>query len=1121
MEDKLDSVKNALEAVYNPTVDNGRRVEAFQMLESLKELAPADVKEIGHALIWKHDIILARTGWNFLEHLIKYKWLELDVKSRIELRNCCFAAMKSRSMECKELRCGAARCIVFIIQHEWPQNWPELFDQLDDFSSLSVTHAQISFIILQLLIENVITLATIENASRKKDLNNGISSSMPRILKTISFTLQQCLLRSSDELYLLARSALELFSEIAEWVKAQILQPHIENLICSICSFLETPQYGIYEVAAKCLWMLASRKQVKNEENIVVLALFSDIPMRAILAAANQAASVGADNVQYYRFLKTLCNVLSSLGIHLAGIWIQRPPNFAMYLAAIEAFFLHPSLVLRNEAIAVFSSLINHDKIFDDEILSEFIIRIIGATPLQLEKVGYPSMSDCEACRFSQHDYDNDDEFSHDFLKFRDRCLKVMRSCCIAKYSGLLMNVVEDWFINRCISKADLVRETEWVAMQRFSRIVLSECHYRKLLQPDDYKRLSSVFDGVLSLLANCSSPSLMDSLLSVLSTLLIVIRDYPQLLVPLLCQLRRPLSDTNDDDVDGKSVKRHCLALLLRIVTAFAEDVKGQAGVILDFCLSVRPSLSLMQLASCMQVVAALSNLCCDFTTQSSLLAVALSDPLSYMLKAEVQEACDNDTAFLTFFGFTSPAPGNLDEATNSPYMLNRREFRAHLFTLEGIMAQTQSVCPPSHPAYNDFQPILPTIFLLAKRLTSMYDSRNLDVLHVSYRSLSIFDITANERQQLLTSIDPCSSSTARILFDDPGTHARAFFFDISEKMQVFIRLIDCFYVKDQTLIGFFATKATMQLFSDLSISSWISSLSYGISFVPDHRLRLWLRKTLKPFLCSCPETSYNEVKHLLLAVIVVLSRRLQHGWTQVEISESSENAEPSQEELLNEHVISILTRESVTFLRELFNISDSGEKIEIPSSIRNCFLRDENIIGEMVRLMFLLLTFRDTSAAIRVIPVCRNALECLNENCDEQTALFIFVRSIQSLQLHGSDEQALTYILSLIFSIYSTLHERFPNLSRVLLQVPDCSPGDVERLNLRIASMKRNGDFMNDKMKREIIKKLLGTVIATSVGKQHRRPVHFRPLPPIIKQNKELVQEDFNVLELLFNSY
>lgn len=150
--------------------------------------------------------------------------------------------------------------------------------------------------------------------------------------------------------------------------------------------------------------------------------------------------------------------------------------------------------------------------------------------------------------------------------------------------------------------------------------------------------------------------------------------------------QLRRPLTDNVDDDIDDKSVKRHCIALLLRIVTIFADDIKvyflilfilligkynfkigatnincsisvqntstlssfqvvfislfqEQAGVILEFCLTIRPFLSLMQLASCMQVIAALSNLCVDFATQNNFLSNALSDSLCYFLQADIQE--------------------------------------------------------------------------------------------------------------------------------------------------------------------------------------------------------------------------------------------------------------------------------------------------------------------------------------------------------------------------------------------------------------------------------------------------------------------------------------------------
>ncbi|MCP9263084.1 hypothetical protein DINM_006433 [Dirofilaria immitis] len=965
MEDRLNVIGNALEAIYNPTISNERRVAASQVIESIKELPPVDVEQIAYALISEKDLILARTGWNFLEHIIKFKWLEIDGQSHLAIRRTCFAAMKSEIMLRNELRCAAARCVVLMIEHEWPQNWPELFDELEDIASVSTIHAQIPFITLQLLIENVVTLVNVESMSRRKDLNNAIASHVPRILHNIHFALRE--------------------------------------------GFAES-------------------KASKNEENLV-LALFGDIPMRSILRAANQAASVGADNVEHYRFLKMLCNVLSSLGIHLADVWTQRPPNFGMYLAAIEAFFSHSSVYLRNEAVSVFASLINHDRIRDDEIFNECICRVIISTPNLLEKIGFPSRNDHETCRFSQHDYDDDNDFSHDFTQFRDRSLKVIRSCCTEKYADLLISIVEKWFISRCLDRPDLVRQTEWDAMQRFSKLVLWECHNRKLLKPDEYKRLSSLFNGMLILMANCTSPILMNNLLSMLSTLLITVGSYPQLLISLLAELRRPLSDKADDDIDEKSVKRHCIALLLRVVTIFADDIKEQAGIILEFCLSIRSSLSLMQLASCMQVVAALSN--------------------SFVFQC--------DMAFLAYFGFTSPAPANMAEATRSSFMLNRRKFRAHLSTLEGIMAQTQSTAPPFHPAYSAFRPILPIIFLSVNR--EKYIRRS-----------CISDL-------LLASIDSCSSSTARILFDDPGTHARAFFFDVTEKVQ--------------TLIGYFATKATKQLFSDSEISNWALLLSYHLTFVPDFRLRFWLRRTWKPFLCACPEFAYRSVRQLLLIVVEELSKRLQNRWEQLSASECSEEDEPSQEQLLNEHMTCTLTRECA-FLCEIY----LG------------FLMRE-VIGKIVECMFLCLTYRDATSVVRIIPVCRNAVRNLSEKCNEEIGVFMLVQSIQSLQIHGSDELAVTHLLS--------LRERFMSLSQILQQVPGCSIEDVQRLDQRIASMKCNKDFANEKMKREIMKKLLRTIIATSVGEQHRRPIYLRPLPPILK-NKEYPEEGFTDLEFIF---
>ena len=84
-----------------------------------------------------------------------------------------------------------------------------------------------------------------------------------------------------------------------------------------------------------------------------VISMFRDQPMQAILAACSLAASSSNTSELHYKFLKTLCDLLCSLGIHLAEIWlnIANPPeNFTLYLDAVAEFFQHPSMVNNKRA---------------------------------------------------------------------------------------------------------------------------------------------------------------------------------------------------------------------------------------------------------------------------------------------------------------------------------------------------------------------------------------------------------------------------------------------------------------------------------------------------------------------------------------------------------------------------------------------------------------------------------------------------------------------------------------------------------------------------------------------------------------------------------------------------
>uniref|UniRef100_F1KRF0 Exportin-5 n=1 Tax=Ascaris suum TaxID=6253 RepID=F1KRF0_ASCSU len=1109
---QLTTLVDAIRAIYDPNTNNERRIAASQLIESAKEANEA--QSLADELISQDDLLIAHVGWNFVEHVIKFKWLELDATARISVRNGCFTQMASAQMAHAELRNAAARCVVAMIEHEWPQNWPELLEQLDQVASISTVHAQLPFIILQRLIENVVTMGTVENVARRKELNNAIAVQLPLILNMANNTLERCLNYSDDEWMLLARCALSLIGEVVEWASAKVLEPQLGVLLHSICAYLNKPQFSLYEYAARCLWRIASRRRAKNDENTIVLALFDDIPMRSMLTSANEAASVGVENVEHYRYLKALCDVLSALGIHLSDVWQRAPPNFEMYLSAIDAFLHHPSMYLRNEAASVLVSFISHIEIREDPLFNELISRVIIALPRLIEKIGLPSESGSPHSYYSQIDYDDDTQFMHDFIQFRDRCMRIVRSACVERHMGSLCKIVEEWIATRCIASPQSVSEIEWEAMQRYSRMVLSTYYEEGLLSEQHMQTFTELFDGVLSQVANCTNAAIINRLLSVLSSLFIILASHPDRLSPFLVQIRRLLIEVADDSTEDKSVRRHCISVLLRLITTFSDAIKSEAESILEVCISVRGKLSAMQQAACAHVLAALSNLCVDFQTQCTFLAATMQDCIAYFHSSEVTTAMANDSEFLSYIGFTLQAPQNSEEAQNSPFVANRRALRSNLSTMEGVLTQVRSVQPPAHPAFVIIRPILPTLFLLADRLKSLYEKECVQLIHPSYGS-TVVDITESDRQQLISAVDPLATCSARILTDDPRSHARCFISDVT----------DCV----QTITGLLANKMANELFAESSMESWSLQLVSHIPSTPDFRLRFWIRRSWRFVLCSCPELAYLKVREMLQRILSEMHVRLTTRWEQLAHIEITE--EPSLEQLFTEHMACVLTRECVNLLRALINISDAissnpdERKEEITCFITSEISRDKCIIDAVIALSFFFLTCRDATSAIRIIPVCRALVDIVknmsnDQCCEEGVAVFMMVRSIQSLQVHGSDEIALGPLLSLVFHIYYSLRKCCVSLLRVLQQVPQCTEETLQSFDSRIISMITNNELVVEKVRREIVKKLLRPLIALSVGQQHKRPMHLRPLPPLAKRAKPLVEEDFTALALIFNT-
>jgi hypothetical protein len=91
------------------------------------------------------------------------------------------------------------------------------------------------------------------------------------------------------------------------------------------------------------------------------------------------------------------------------------------------------------------------------------------------------------------------------------------------------------------------------------------------------------------------------------------------------------------------------------------------------------------------------------------------------------------------------------------------------------------------------------------------------------------------------------------------------------------------------------------------------------------------------------------------------------------------------------------------------------------------------------------------------------------------------VLVHSIRSLQVNGGDETCLGPLLGLSFMVYSLLRPKHPALLSVLEQVPKL-PADVMReFDEKITNFSYDKE-MNEKCKRDLMRKILKSVIAVS---------------------------------------
>ncbi|KJH44079.1 hypothetical protein DICVIV_09889 [Dictyocaulus viviparus] len=133
---EVDDMIAAINAVHDPSTSNADRLKYTQMIEGFKE-GPVDlVVEKLFDIISRSSLLIQYTSWTLIEDVIRYKWNLIATNIRLDLRNRVFHAIDIQVSE-ETIEC-CARCVVAMMEHEWPQNWPELNSELLEMSERGI-----------------------------------------------------------------------------------------------------------------------------------------------------------------------------------------------------------------------------------------------------------------------------------------------------------------------------------------------------------------------------------------------------------------------------------------------------------------------------------------------------------------------------------------------------------------------------------------------------------------------------------------------------------------------------------------------------------------------------------------------------------------------------------------------------------------------------------------------------------------------------------------------------------------------------------------------------------------------------------------------------------------------
>ncbi|XP_026694955.2 exportin-5-like [Ciona intestinalis] len=1140
----------ALQTLLNPSATQCMRTEALNLCESYK--SNPHCAEIGFELLGHRslDAHVRYFGLQLIKHRVRHHWVNMESTEQnavqsltLEIVNTC------PSNEVTYIKTGLAGVLTEIVKHTWPQQWPNMMDEVviaNKNSEVGTTE-----IIEQMLLdlaEDVALLQNVSNRTRGRDLRQALGLSAPNILAFLLGALKKQISvlydDASPENIHLADTTLRTISTYAEWVKLDHIFMDDGILIEVIFGLLNNSELQL--PSAECLLSIANRKGTSERKRLLILT--TDFFVEKYAVAIKNASQRDGLTERKFQFLRCMTKLMMTFNSMIITQWLEDEKmirvhrsleNYQNFFQVLFFLTSHKSRVIAQSVILSWVNLLRVKEMKKDETLQAMVPALIN---LVIEYLNNKHIKQTEYVEYEELEINDHDELDMIIKVLNGNMIEVLKFCTSTlplpaahacfEYAGRLLK-----------AKFENVHEMQkkWEGLAAFIECVMSA-----MLMPAEqrgemgllpYTAGELLFETLQG--TDCENIVVHKAVLNICSSL------YKMLSLStnaaLYCKKVIDRAFLTMDMTSGLKSKPEMTGLRRQACSIFIRMAKSYSNIMIQYMEQINnwiqertqgeKSLSQFEMCSLFEGMIVLSSEWKNFDSQNKLIGnlmattapivqadyfnKALAGPMEFATAIGFCTTDENEQSFEIRAGLYYYISLTLGVLSRSKIPVNRKELEAGGFIKNG---------KATNPCCGHIEAAIDHMFTLTQLMSSMWSPAVGKVIHPD--NAQALTIRSGEKRCLVfIEVDKMKPHQDEV----PRAHW--------EKIQFFLSLgLDSLF----TLLGHTGVVLGKSFYKIPTLQHTINNKALGyVVNIPTLRLKCLLRQFLAKILKSCPLDMVHEfTSPILFTYCRFMLERLGAAWEAYgkreaerlviqrgrgSIGYTSEQEQQEEEEMLEEQLLRSITREHLELIINLC-VNKTPQKDDEHSqstSLGSHHLAQLTDLGavlavspaceNMLPCVLAALAWHDTSSCYKAAQILWPLLKTLmnvKENIfNPDITRAVFEAMLRGLHRHGQHDGCESQLLSLLLMFIQPLHTKHAALfTSIMLQAtPDADQALVHKFFV-------NFEKTSEKQRKSALKEMLSGIIEQHVSQQFKEIPKMNILEPLQlkKRNHKSKPED-----------